>query len=265
LISSGDTVGLKVYSAPGRNTGTHPALVEAVVRGLLEARIPPGQVIIWDKHAADLREAGFFEVAERFGIQIAASAAAGWDASQSYTNSVMGTLVWGDLEFGKKDESAGRRSFLSKLVTQKLTKIINLSPLLNHNFAGVAGNLYGLAIGSVDNTIRFELDVERLAVAVPEIYAMPALGDKVVLNIVDALVAQYEGGRRGLLHYSSVLNELRMSTDPVALDVLSLQDLNRLRTGNESGTTNKFELYDNAALLELGVRERRNMQIESPP
>ena len=39
-----------------------------------------------------------------------------------------------------------------------MTKIINVTPLLNHNLAGVSGILYGLAIGSVDNTLRFELD-----------------------------------------------------------------------------------------------------------
>ena len=50
-----------------------------------------------------------------------------------------------------------------------------------------------------------------------------------VLNITDALICQYEGGERGLLHYSATLNELRFSRDPVALDVLSIQELDRQR------------------------------------
>ena len=65
--------------------------------------------------------------------------------------------------------------------------------------------------------------------AVPEIYALPALGDRVALNITDALIGQYEGGARGLLHYSSVLNQLWFSRDPVALDTLAIKELDRER------------------------------------
>ena len=64
---------------------------------------------------------------------------------------------------------------LVPLLTQSITKIINIAPLLNHNMAGVCGNLYSLAMGSVDNTIRFKFSPDRLATAVPEIYAMASL------------------------------------------------------------------------------------------
>ncbi len=88
-------------------------------------------------------------------------------------------------------------------------------------------------MGSVDNTLRFEGDPGRLAVAVPEIYALPALGDRVVLNITDALIGQYEGGARGLLHYSAVPNQLWFSRDPVALDTLAIKELDRERRALE--------------------------------
>ena len=79
----------------------------------------------------------------------------------------------------------------------------------------------------MDNTRRFEGDPDRLATAVPEIYALPLLGDRVVLNITDALIGQYEGGARSLLHYSTVLNQLWFSRDPVALDMLAIKELAR--------------------------------------
>src|SRR2546430_5226942 len=101
--------------------------------------------------------------------------------------------------------------------------------MLNHHTAGVCGNLFSLATGSVDNTARFESAYSRVATAVPEIYALPALSDHVVLNIVDALICQYEGEERSLLHYSNPLNELRFSRDPVALDVLSVHELEHQR------------------------------------
>ena len=149
----------------------------------------------------------------------------GYDPTNFYLpdTPVIGNLVYGDLEFGKKGDGVGRKSFVSKLVSRQITKIISIAPLLNQNEIGVCGQLYSLALGGVDNTFRFEGDGGRLAVAVPEIYALPALGDRVALNITDALIAQYEGGARGLLQYSSVLDQLWFSRDPVALDTLCHQ------------------------------------------
>jgi Domain of unknown function (DUF362) len=267
LVSTQDIVGIKVYSAPGRNTGTHPTVVAAVIKGLMSVGVAPARIIVWDKNMIDLRLAGFMELSERFGVRIASSSSAGYDDKVFYDAPLLGQLVWGDSEFGKQGDGVGRKSFFSKLVTREMTKIINITPLLNHNLAGVAGNLYGLSIGTVDNVLRFETDGDRLATAVPEIYAQNPIIDHVAVNIVDALVCQYEGGAVGMLHYSSTLNELRFSFDPVALDVLSLQDLNRLRSAapNSNATTNKLELYQNAALMELGVADLRHIDIENVP
>jgi len=264
LVSTQDIIGLKVYSKPGPDSGTRPAVVAAVARALLAAGVPPRHIIIWDRDAEDLRSAGFFDLGEQLGVRVAASARAGWDPTNYYDTPLLGNLVYGDLEFGKKGEGVGRKSFVSKLVSQELTKIINLSPLLNHNTAGVCGNLYSLALGSVDNTYRFEGDPARLAQAVPEIYALPLLGDRVVLNITDALLCQYEGGERGLLHYSTVLNQLRFSRDPVALDMLSVKELERQRRlAHATRIRPNLELYRNASLLELGVSDITKLQIET--
>jgi hypothetical protein len=128
---------------------------------------------------------------------------------------------------------------------------------------GVTGNLFSLASGSVDNFNRFDSNPDRLATAVPEIYALPALFDHVVLNIVDALVCQYEGGERGLLHYSVALNQLRFSRDPVALDVLSYDELDRQRRLASALTAKpNLELVQNASLLELGVSDLKRIQVE---
>jgi hypothetical protein len=266
LVSTQDLVGIKVYSAPGAMSGTRPAVVAAVVRRLLAAGLPPKQILVWDKHIADLRLAGFFDLAERYGIRVAGSAEEGFDENTSYDTALLGRPVWGDHEFGKVGAGVGRKSFVSKLVTQKMTKIINITPLLNHNLAGVSGNLYGLAFGSVDNTLRFENNPEYLLSAIPEIYALPEIGDRVVLNIVDALVCQYQGEDRTLLHYATILGQLRFSTDPVALDVLSIHELNRQRQNAKiPGLVKDFRIYTNASLLEIGVSDLNKVDLETLP
>jgi hypothetical protein len=264
LVSSNDVVGLKVCSTPGPNSGTRPAVVEAVVKDLLASGLPARNIIIWDKLAVDLRLAGFFDLERRYGIHVAGAAQAGYDEKVFYDTPLLGNLLWGDLEFGRKGEGIGRKSFVSKLLTQQITKIVNITPLLNHNVAGVSGNLYGLAMSSVDNTFRFEQDSSRLATAVPDIYNLPPLGERVVLNIVDALICQYEGGQQGLLHYSATLNQLRFSRDPVALDVLSIQELEqqRLHADAPNPKPNR-DLYEFAALLELGVNDVKKIQVDN--
>ena len=266
LVSTQDVVGIKVYSAPGPNSGTRPAVVAAVVEGLLAAGLPPKQIIVWDRQLVDLRLSGFFELSDRYGIRMAGSAQVGWDEAVCYNpdSPILGNLIWGDLEFGKKGDGVGRKSFVSKLVSRELTKIINVTPLLNHNEAGVSGNLYSLATGSVDNLIRFDSSPGTLATAIPEIYSLAALSDHVVLNITDALICQYEGGERGLLHYSATLNELRFSRDPVALDVLSIQELIRQRQLLQAPSIKpNLKLYSNAALLQLGVDDLRRIQVDT--
>jgi hypothetical protein len=268
LLSTQDVVGIKVFSAPGPNSGTRPAVVAAVVEGLLAAGLPPEHIIVWDRQLTDLRLAGFPALSERYGIRLAGSAQAGWDPNTFYhpDTPILGNLVWGDLEFGKKGDGVGRKSFVSKLLTREITKIINITPLLNHNLAGVSGNLYSLATGSVDNLIRFESSPQTLATAIPEIYALPTLSDHVVLNITDALICQYEGGERSLLHYSTMLNQLRFSRDPVALDVLSLQELDRQRQAADAPSIKaNLQLYSNAALLQLGVDDLKRIQVDTIP
>jgi hypothetical protein len=263
LVSTQDVIGIKVYSAPGANSGTRPAVVAAVVAGLLSTGLPAKQIILWDKQTTDLRMAGYYELADRYKIRVAGSAASGYDEKVFYESTLIGNLVWGDLEFGRKGDAVGRKSFVSKLVTREITKIINITPLLNHNVAGVTGNLLSLTLGSVDNTIRFETQAERLAIAIPEIYAMPILGDRVILNIVDALICQYQGEQRSLLHYSTALNQVWLSRDPVALDVLSIRELALQRNAARiPSLPTHTELYQNASLLELGVGNLKNIEIE---
>lgn len=265
LVSTQDVVGIKVFSAPGEISGTRPAVAAAVIHGLLNAGLPGDHIIIWDKHADDLRAAGFTRLAAQLGVRAAGAADAGWDPTNFYNpdTAIIGTLVWGDYEFGKKGEGVGRRSFVSQLVSRDMTKIISIVPLLNDNDFGVCGHLYGLAMASVDNTIRFENDPGRLAVAVPEIYALPALGDRVVLNITDALIAQYEGGERGLLHYSTVTDQLWFSRDPVALDTMAVRELDRERRAAKAPEFKpRLQIYTNAVLLQLGASDPAKIQVQ---
>ncbi len=263
VVKTNDLVGLKVFSASGHTSGTRPSVVAAVVEGLIAAGLPPKNIVIWDRQLVDLRIAGYYELAARYGVRVASAASAGWDEQTYYENSLLGNLIWGDAEFGRKGDGIGRKSFISKLVAREITWHISIAPLMNHNHAGVSGHLYSLAFGSVDNTLRFESTSRALAEAVPEVFALPAICDRLALCITDALICQYQGEQRTLLHYATPLNQLRFSKDPVALDTLSLAELEAQRQKAGIPTT-KFssDLYKNAALLELGINDARQIRME---
>ncbi|MDR3458227.1 MAG: hypothetical protein P4N60_12325 [Verrucomicrobiae bacterium] len=266
LVTNTDTVGIKVFSIPGQLTGTRPAVVAAVVHGLLAAGLPPDQIIIWDKHAGDLRKAGYFELGKNLGVPVLGSAEAGYDTNTYYLpdSPVIGALVWGDVEFGNTNKGIGKKSFVSKLVCQRLTKIISVAPLIDESSAGTCGHFFSLAIGSVDNTRRFEDSGDRLAVALPELYALPSIGDHVVLNITDALLCQYQGGPANYLQYSTIRQQLWFSHDPVALDTLALKELSRERQLVAAAEApSNFEIYTNATLLQLGISNPARIQIET--
>jgi hypothetical protein len=262
-VTTQDTVGIKVYSGPGPNSGTRPAVASAVIDGLLAAGLAPKQIIIWDRRKADLILAGYDDLARAKGVRLAGSSDEGYDPKVFYDNPVIGTLIAGDYDFDTNLAKTGRKSYVSKLVTQEMTRIIVVSPLLNNNAAGICGNLYSLAMGSVDNTLRFMADPSRLARAVPEIYALPALSDHVALCITDALIGQYQGEEMSLLHYSAEVNQIWLSKDPVALDAWGVQELNRERQAANVRTLGANpELLSNAALLELGTSDVTKVRLD---
>jgi hypothetical protein len=270
LVRTQDTIGIKVFSRPGATSGTRPTVVEAVVKGLLAAGVPAPQIVIWDRHQVDLRLAGYGELAERHGVRLAGSADSGWDPKVALETSFIGQLVYGDLEFGQTGTAVGRKSHFSKLLTGGMTRLISITPLLNNNLAGVSGHCWGLAVSATDNTLRFENNAVSMAETLPDILALPEgkLADRFVLGITDAMLCQYQGEERQLLHYSAVLDQLWLSRDPVALDVLAVREIERQRQLNAIITARTpMDLYDNLALLELGVASPSRIDVErlTPP
>lgn len=265
LVSTNDRVAIKVYSAAGSVAGTRLAVVAAVVEELLAAGLPPGNVIVWDKRRDDLERAGFLSLAARYGVQVTGAAEAGYDQAKFYENALLGRLVFSDREFSSDGGGlGGRRSYVSRLLTQEPIKIVSIAPLLSSNAGGTSGHLVSLALGAVDNTRRFEMNGASMAVAAPEVFAQAGLGERLVLCLTDALVAQYLGEEEPRLHYSTELRQLWFSRDPVALDSLALRELTRARrAGGVTEMPLNEDLYRNAMLMELGVNDSARMEIKT--
>ena len=118
-------------------------------------------------------------------------------------------------------------SHLANILTHDVNKIINLPVLSDSVRNGVAGCLYNVTIPNVDNWRRFATRYGSPAIA--DLYRNPLLGKKVVLNIMDGLIAEYAGGPRSQPNYAVHHATLLASKDPVAIDALAVRQIDEWR------------------------------------
>jgi hypothetical protein len=106
-ITPQDIVGIKITTMGGPLLSTHRPLVQAICDGLQAAGVPPSQIIVWDKDAGDMRRAGYVPTpAMPTHVGIASVfPGTGYDPATIYKNEIVGTLIWGDYEFVRKDGS----------------------------------------------------------------------------------------------------------------------------------------------------------------
>jgi len=243
LFAPDDVVGLKVNPVGPGLISTRLELVDAVAGWLEAGGIPRKNIVIWDRFDYMLTDAGF--TAGRFpgmtieGLQTMDEAAQEADAEKktadnskwlkadgthvSVPNFDLEKYYWADVE-GPKDLGYlnqhvfnGKYSYFGKLLTKRLTKIINL-PVFKNSGNAISMATKNIGYGAVCNTNRLHAPL-FLDVCV-EVLAFPDVRDKMVLNITDSLRAQYDGGPGPNAKFAYVDNRLYLATDPFALDMV---------------------------------------------
>ncbi len=239
LFTPDDVVGLKVNPVGPKLISTRLELMDAVIDWLVQSGLKRSNIIIWDRFDFMLKDAGF--TSERFpgvgieGLQtMDEAAAAGQSADNSRWLSSNGHHVseanfdqtfsyWVDVD-GPKDLPYlnqhvfnGRDSYFGKLLTQKLTKIINL-PVFKNTGNAISMATKNIGYGAICNTNRLH---KPLGLNVnTEVHAFPVIRDKLVLNITDALRAQYDGGPDAAASFIYSFGRIFLATDPFALDTV---------------------------------------------
>ena len=255
FVSSNDVVGIKVSTQAGPLQVTRPGVVDAIVAGLRAAGVSSTNIVVWDRDPDKLSAAGY-------SGRVIAIAPDGWDAGSFYESKLVGRLIWGDLLFGREGKELSTRSHLPKLLTQTITKLINVPVLQDHDACGLAGCLHNLSLGLVDNARRFEMRGQIGDPAIAEICALPAVRGKLVLNVMDALVAGYAGGASFKPQYSWPAGALYFSRDPVAIDSLCLELLEaKRREAKVPEIGPRARHIATAARLGLGQSDRGQIQL----
>lgn len=229
----------------------------------------------------------------------------GYDPDAIYKNGILGTLIWGDSEFhygsgddltqaasdvvrgrssyGGASDSVGdsfantgdpldssaplssNKSHFARLVSTICTKIVNVPVLIDNPYVGINGCMASLALGSIDNNRRFQGDPSYGDPAIAEILSNPILRRKVVVHILDAMIAQYAGGPRFNPVFTRQLGGVYVSRDPVAIDAITLDRLERFRSQSSSGRLDPIgrtaaHVHD-AASYNLGTDDASRIQL----
>jgi hypothetical protein len=237
LIKPGEKVGIKVSSQPGPVGGTHPAVAQAVVEGLIAAGIKSGDIIVWDRRREDLVAAGYDRIP---GLNLRwIEKGAGYDPRVVVTAPATGRLVYGDMGFKESRTSLsdilGPTAQLSQdshvpiILSRDVDKVINIPSLCDSYFTGINGALAGMTLGTLDNWRRFGRGEGYGDSALADVYGSEWIGRKVVLTIMDGLVLQYAGGPYPSPGNSVTYAALFASKDPVAIDATGLRLLDEQR------------------------------------
>jgi len=263
LVKPSDIVGIKVCANGAPLFSTHPAVVNAIVAGLTDAGIPPQNIVVWDREENLLKLAGFHS---RIGGYRLMWSEGNYDPKAVITSPISGKLIYGDLLFvGKppdilkgeetpdRQENEKKRprnldnlsdeSHLSRVLTHAVTKVINVPVLSDHFLCGLSGALFNMTIQNLDNWRRLVQDPVNGDPSIPEAYADPRVGDKVVLNVMDGLIALYAGAPIGDANYAIHYGTLYASKDPVALDAIALRMIDQWRIEAQMEPASKIAKY----------------------
>ena len=211
-----DHVGIKV------NCGGHPHCVSAheivaeVVRQLTGIGVPVSQIHVYERFQNQMTEVNYAPHLPE-GVQIVAAERANRNVDNSGYDPA--TYLEADL-FGEDDT----RSNMMRLVSQRLTKIINIPNMKDHGATGVTGCLKNIAYGSFSNVARTHSNgVSHTYSFVGTLAAVEPVKSKTVLQILDGLRGVWHAGPFAeTKKYVFYPKQILFGTDPVAIDRLLL-------------------------------------------
>ena len=223
FFTPSDVVGVKV------NCGGYPHCVSAyeivaeTVRQLMGIGVPVTQIYLYERFQNQLDEVNYAPHLPE-GVQIVAA-----ERANRYTDNSgydPETYLEANL-FGEEDT----RSNMMRLVSKRLTKIINIPNMKDHGATGVTGCLKNIAYGSFSNVARtHQRGKSHTYSVVGTLASIEPLRSRTVLQIMDGLRGVWHGGPFArTTKYVFYPRQIMFGTDPVAIDRLLLDIIENKR------------------------------------
>jgi hypothetical protein len=271
LVSPNDKIGIKISAAGGELFTTHRDIVNAIVGGLVAAGHPRGSIVVWDRSLDGIDDAGYKPGAEGYRM-VSIAPRAGYDPTATFSAPVMGKLIWGDFEY-KSDkgamplasiENTSNISHFARILSSEVTKVINVPVMSDSAGNGLAGCLYNMTLPNIDNWRRFSQPPGVGAPAIVELYSNPLIEKKVVLNIMDGLLAEYAGGPESEPNFSTHYATIMASKDPVAIDSIALKRIEEWRKDARFPPIAPIALHvQYAAQIGIGNADRARIEVKN--
>jgi hypothetical protein len=234
LFEPADVVGIKVNCGGRPDVVSSPEIVAEIVRNLLAVGLKPEQIYLYERFQSQLDEVNYAPHLPQ-GVQIIGA------EKERGDNHLYDPATYVEVDFFGEEDT---RSNLMRLVSGRLTKIINVPNMKDHGAAGVTGCLKNIAYGSFSNVARSHLEggvghsarLSGLAGKshtysfIGTLAAVEPLRSRTVLQIMDGLRGVWHGGpfvaSRRFVFYPK---RLLFGTDPVSLDRLLLDIIDSKR------------------------------------
>ena len=204
LFSPDDVVGIKINCLFTKGASTRPEVVDTVVQGLKTAGVKEDNIIIWDRSTSDMIKSGFTPNKDGPGVK----------------------CYGDDGDWGETLERGAFKGRITKVISQKVTALVNAPILKTHGLTGISCCLKN-HYGSFDNPGSHHRNHGNPAMA--DFSSIPMVKSKTRLVVVDALRAQYDGGPGLQPDAQFNYHSLMVSTDPVAADSEGLRIIEQKR------------------------------------
>jgi hypothetical protein len=224
FFTPADVVGLKV------SCGGYPYCISAyeivaeVVRQLTTLGIPPGNVYVYERFQNQMDQCNYAAHLPEGIHSVAAET-----ANRHADNAGYDPFTYIEADFFGEDDT---RSNMMRLVSERLTKIINIPNMKDHRAAGVTGCLKNIAYGSFSNVARTHYKGRSHTYSfVGALASVEPLRSRTVLQIMDGLRGVWHGGPFARTNkYVFYPKRILMGTDPVAIDRLMRDVIDQKRT-----------------------------------
>ncbi len=231
FIEPTDVVGIKINPSGAPACCSSPELVREIIDGVRSVGVPSRNIVVYDRFGSEM-DIGSYQTLLPPGIRVIGVQDGLLDSSGYDAN------VYCQVDFFGEWET---RSYMASVVANGVDKIINVPTLKDHSAAGVTGCLKNVAYGTFNNVGRSH--------RAPYSFTNPLIGvmcsveplrSKVVLNIMDGMRMVWHGGpltqNQAFIYPAGVL---MMSTDPVAMDTIELETIEKKR--REEGAPSVWE------------------------
>lgn len=244
FVHPSDKVAVKVNgiaAQKGATMGSNKELVIEIVKGVLAAGVPAANVYVFEQYPSFLAGTRINDKVLPAGVK-----------SYTHNNS--------DATMAEIKVAGVATKFVRQLT--EATAVINVPLIKDHSICGYTGALKNMTHGCTINPDAFHAHGASPQIAL--LYAQDVIRSRVRLHITDGYKLIYDGGPLDKNRNTRIPHEsLYISTDPVALDVIGWQLLEKIRAdkGLPSFKTAKREptYIRIAAEMGLGIGDRNQI------